>query len=110
MRARRCAKTAAYVLKIGPFMATITITLLLTFYMIFIPADWVQDLIQLTKTSYDYKVLIVVFGAAYLALAWTSENYVFQRLAKAIGKTKEATTKQTKKRKEYKLIQERMLL
>jgi cation-transporting P-type ATPase 13A2 len=72
------------------------------------PAHWLRKLMQLTKISWDFKLIIVALGIAFLVVAWIGEKHVFPRLARAIGHAKQAVTKQTKKRKEYKLIQERM--
>ncbi|KAK3945050.1 vacuolar cation-transporting ATPase YPK9 [Diplogelasinospora grovesii] len=92
-----------------PFMTTIGVTLLFTVYMVAGPTHWLKSLMQLTYMSWDFKLLIISLGGLYLALAWIGENYIFQRLARLIGQTKQSLTKQSKKRKEYKVIQERML-
>jgi cation-transporting ATPase 13A3/4/5 len=103
------SSSASNAIIIGPFVATIAIALVFTLYMVLIPAKWLKHIMQLTHTSWDYRLLIVVFGICYLAVAWVGEKYVFQRLARLIGRAKQAITKRPKKRKEYKLIQERML-
>lgn len=76
--------------------------------MVLGPAHWLKKLMQLTKVSWDFKFFIVALGLAYFLTAWLGEKFIFQRLARIIGRTRQAITKRTKKRKEYKLIQERM--
>lgn len=87
----------------------ISIALLTTMYLVLAPAKWISHLMQLTYISWDFKFLIICLGFLYFTLAWIGENYIFQRLARFIGHATKAMTKQSKKRKEYKLIQERML-
>lgn len=64
---------------------------------------------QLTYISWDFKLVIIGLGVLYFVLAYIGERYVFQRLARVIGRVTTAVTKKKKKRKEYKLIQEEML-
>lgn len=90
-------------------MATITITMLCTLYMVLWPAPWLERLMELTYLSWDFKIFIIVLGLVYFALAWIGEHYVFQRFARMIGQVKEKVTKRQKTRKEYKIIQEGML-
>lgn len=89
-----------------PFVATIIITLLVTVHMIVGPAHWLKKLMQLTKISWDFKILLLLLGAAYFAVAMVAEKWVLPSAARAIGRAKLAITKQPKKRKEYKVIQE----
>ena len=65
---------------------------------------------QLTHISGAFKMEILGLGAAFLVVSWVSEHYLFQKAAKAIGWARFAITKEPKKRKEYKVIQERMKL
>ena len=87
----------------------ISIALLVTLGLVLVQAKWVSHLMQLTYISWDFKLFIIGLGALYVTLAWIGEHYVFQRLARIIGRATTALTKKTKKRKEYKLIQEKML-
>ncbi|GKT50259.1 putative CDP-alcohol phosphatidyltransferase class-I family protein [Colletotrichum spaethianum] len=91
-----------------PFMATIAATLLITLYMIVGPAHSVRHLMQLTKTSWDFEVFMIILGGVYFAAAWTSEKYIFQKLARAAGYFKERVLNRPKQRKEYKIILENM--
>ncbi|KAK1971269.1 ATPase [Colletotrichum sublineola] len=95
-------------LKNWPFMATITATLTITLYMILEPAPSVRHLMQLTRTSWDFKIFMILLGGVYLAMAWTSEKYIFQKLARAAGSFKERVLKRPKQRKAYKMILENM--
>lgn len=90
-----------------PFVVTIVVTLLFSSYMLFDPADWLYKFMQLTSMTWDFRVFIMVLGIGYFVLAWVCEQYVFQRIAKYIGKLRERFGKK-KERKQYKLIQERM--
>lgn len=78
--------------------------------MVLGPSHWLKHLMQLTSVSWGFKLYIVGLGLAYIGLAWLGENYVFQRLARVIGHAKVAVTKRSKRRKEYKVILERMRL
>lgn len=91
-----------------PFMTTIVFALAIVTYMVFAPAHWLRKVMQLTRISTSFKTTLLALGLAYLVLAWIGEGYVFQPLARAIGKAKHALTKTTKQRKEYKVIHERM--
>lgn len=90
-------------------MATIIVVLLINLYMIEGPAHWLQRLMQLTYVAGDFKLYIITLGIMYLGLAWVGENFVFQRLARLIGRAKESLTKREKVRKQYKVILEQML-
>lgn len=63
---------------------------------------------QLTSMSWDFKTFILVLGCGYIAVAWTSENYILPRLGKYLGSLKTRITRNPKKRKEYKFIMEAM--
>lgn len=91
-----------------PFMTTILAALGLTLYMVFVPAHRIKKLMQLTNISSSFKLTLLTLGIIYLVIAWIGENYFFQRLARWLGLAKLAITKKAKKRKEYKVILERM--
>jgi cation-transporting ATPase 13A3/4/5 len=90
-------------------MTTIFLALAIVMYMVFTPASWLRKLMQLTRISTSFKITLLLLGLTYLVFAWICENYIFQRLARAIGKAKTAITKTAKKRKDYKIILERTL-
>lgn len=96
-------------LSTGPFVATIAATVVFTGYMILGSAAGLVSLMDLTPISWDFKMFIFTLGIGYLILAWVGEHVIFQRLARLIGKVKQSLTKEPKKRKEYKVILERMI-
>lgn len=89
-------------------MVTIVVALLVSTYMLFDPSESVAKFMQLTKMSWDFRSFVLVLGIGYIALAWTSENYLLPRLAKYLGKLKTAVTRKPKQRKAYKVILEEM--
>lgn len=93
-----------------PFITTIFVTLAITAYMLFDPAQWVMQWMELTYMDVPFKVFIMGLGLGNFALAYVSERYLFPGLAKWIGvlKVKIGGEKWRKKRKEYKLIAESM--
>lgn len=76
--------------------------------MLFDPSESFAKFMQLTKMSWDFRSFLLVLGIGYIALAWTTENYVFPRLAKYLGVLKTAVTRTPKRRKAYKLVLEEM--
>ncbi|KAI9837580.1 MAG: hypothetical protein M1819_007231 [Sarea resinae] len=92
-----------------PFVVTIVVALLLTSYMVFDPAKWLFNFMQLTGMSIGFKFFIVVLGIGGLACSWISEKWIFPRLAKAFGRAKELLRPdRRKRRKRYKLLLEDM--
>lgn len=91
-----------------PFVATIVAALAISIYMVLIPAHGVKHLMQLTKISPNFKMVLLILGLAYFVLSWTAENYIFQGLARWVGKAKLKLANTPKQRKEYKVIAERM--
>jgi cation-transporting P-type ATPase 13A2 len=92
----------------APFVVTIVVALLFSSYMLFDPSDSLAKFMQLTKMSWDFRSFILVLGVGYIALAWTSENFVLPRLAKYLGILKTSITRKPKQRKAYKLVLEQM--
>lgn len=72
------------------------------------PSRWLASFMQLTQMAGDFKTFILILGVGYIALAWTSEHYVFPRLAKYIGVLRTCITRTKKERKLYKTILEQM--
>ena len=89
-------------------MVTIVVALLFCSYMLFDPSESVAKFMQLTKMSWDFRLFILILGIGFIALAWTSENYLLPRLAKYLGKLNTAVTRKPKKRKAYKTVLEEM--
>lgn len=93
-----------------PFVATIAATLVISLYMILGPAHWLKHGMQLTRISWDFKLYLITLGLVYFGVAWSSEHYLFQRIARVIGKLRQAATGQRKTRKQYKVIREEMMV
>ena len=89
-------------------MSTILGALVVVSYMAFSPSHQVKKVMQLTNISSSFKVTLLILGVTYLIISWIGENYLFQKLARGFGLAKLAITKESKKRKEYKVILERM--
>lgn len=91
-----------------PFVVTIVVALLFSTYMLFDPSKWVAQFMQLTWMSPDFRSFILVLGIGYIAISWTSEQYLLPRFAKYIGMLKTSITRKPKQRKQYKLVLEEM--
>lgn len=89
-------------------MTTILAALVVVTLMVFSPSHQVKKIMQLTDISYSFKITLLILGVTYLIISWVGENYLFQKLARGFGLAKLAITKESKKRKEYKVIMERM--
>ncbi|KAF5026028.1 hypothetical protein F66182_1883 [Fusarium sp. NRRL 66182] len=89
-----------------PFVTTVLVALLITVYMVLMPARWVTNLMQLTEMSWDYELFLIALGLAYFVVAWAFEHFLALKLAKFIGSAKQRVTGRTKKHKEYKVIAE----
>lgn len=78
-------------------------------YMLFDPAPWLYDLMELTWMSMSWRVFILVLATGGFAVSYSAERLLFPRLAKWIGKANERwRPAHRKKRKEYKLVLESM--
>lgn len=78
-------------------------------YMLFDPAPWLYDLMELTWMSMSFRVFIVALATGSFACSYLAERLLFPRLAKWIGKANAMLRpSRTKKSKEYKLILESM--
>ncbi|KAF2715019.1 P-type ATPase-like protein [Pleomassaria siparia CBS 279.74] len=92
-----------------PFVITMAITLAITCYMLFDPAQWLTKLMQLTYLDTGFKLFILVLGFGNFAMAYVSEKYLLTALARWIGIWKvKMNPKWSKKRKAYKEIIESM--
>ncbi len=92
-----------------PFVITIVVALLFTSYMLFDPAEWLFRFVQLTKMSMRFKIFLLILALGGFACAWLAERRFFLWLAGAIGKTHDFfRPEHRKKRKQYKLLLEKM--
>ncbi|KAL1619491.1 hypothetical protein SLS56_010128 [Neofusicoccum ribis] len=74
-------------------------------------AKWLYDLMELTPLSGGFKAFVLALGVGGFAVAWVCEKHVFQVLARVIGRVRvRLQPGKQKKRKEYKVIAERMEL
>ena len=87
-------------------MVTLVVGLLLSTYLLFDPAIWLQHFMQLTYLSLGFKILLFGLALGGFACSWFGERYALPRLAKLIGTAKERLRpNQRKRRKQYKLLQ-----
>ena len=78
-------------------------------YMLFDPAPWLFDLMELTWMSMAFRGFIIALAVGGFSISYASERVLFPKLAKYIGIARTKLTPQhQKKRKEYKLILEGM--
>ncbi|KAF2012664.1 hypothetical protein BU24DRAFT_453033 [Aaosphaeria arxii CBS 175.79] len=92
-----------------PFVTTMFLTLAITIYMLFDPAKWVMEQIELTYMDTQFKFFILALGLGNFAVAYSAEKFVLPALAKWIGIVKvKINPKWRKKRKAYKEILEAM--
>ncbi|KAF3031926.1 hypothetical protein E8E12_001710 [Didymella heteroderae] len=95
-----------------PFITTIFLALALSTYMLFDPADWVMSVMELTDMDVPFKVFLLVLGLGNFAVAYLAEGYLLPGLAKWIGvlEVKIGGEKWRKQRKQYKVIQESIMM
>jgi len=78
-------------------------------YMLFDPAPWLSDLMELTYMSISFRGFVLVVAIGGFAISYLAERYLFPGLAKWIGRTRARLRPQhPKKRKEYKIVLESM--
>ncbi|KZF22645.1 P-type ATPase-like protein [Xylona heveae TC161] len=92
-----------------PLVITLVIATLLSTYMLFDPAKWLFDFMDLTVLSMPFKAFVLALALSGFACSWLAERWVFPHLASAIGKAKTALLPlPPKKRKEYKILKDEM--
>ena len=92
-----------------PFVLTMALAVAISTYMLFDPAPWVSDLMELTYMSISFRGFVLVIAIGGFVVSYVAERYLFLGLAKWIGKTRARLRPQyPKKRKEYKLVMESM--
>lgn len=90
-----------------PFVITMLVALAISAYMLFDPAPWLEDVMELTFLSQSFKIFILVLGLGGFAVSYLSERQIFPHVSRIIGKVVHRFGK-PKKRKEYKIILEDM--
>ena len=79
------------------------------FYELMDPAEPVASFMQLTYLSIPFKLFLLAVAAAGFVVSYFAERQVFPQLARTLGKIHDWLWPQRrKKRKEYKLLQEKM--
>ncbi|MCJ1378786.1 hypothetical protein MMC17_001885 [Xylographa soralifera] len=92
-----------------PFVVTIVVALLFSAYMLLDPGAGFAEFMQLTFLSTNFKIFILILATGGFICAWIGERHIFPQLAKAAGKTHDFIWPQRrKKRKEYKLLLDKM--
>ncbi|KKZ63182.1 hypothetical protein EMCG_02478 [[Emmonsia] crescens] len=90
-----------------PFVVTIIVTFLFSTYMLFEPARWLFNFMQLTEMSTWFKVWIMALALVGFAIAWLGERQVFPRLARLVGRIHcWLHPDQAKQRRRYKILLE----
>lgn len=96
-------------LTIVPFVCAILLALVFNTYLLVHPAQWTSKVLQLTYLSSDFKIWMVLIACIHFALGYSGEQFVFLRLAKALGKLrKKFRNGKRKQRKQFKVIEEEM--
>jgi cation-transporting ATPase 13A3/4/5 len=98
------------IVPVVPFVVTIVVALLFTSYMLFDPAKWLVDFMQLTPMSQGFRLFISALGITYLAFASAGETIIFPALSNLVGKIIQKTRTVPKTKKLYKQVQEQMRL
>ncbi|KAK6433634.1 hypothetical protein LTR95_010188 [Oleoguttula sp. CCFEE 5521] len=91
-----------------PFVATMMVALGISSYMLFDPAPWLYELMELTWMSEYFRIFILVLATGAFACSYLSEKLLFPRLAGVVGRLKLKLSGKQKVRKEYKVILEGM--
>ena len=92
-----------------PFVVTIVVTLLMSLYMLFDPAEWLSRFMDLTEMSLDFELILLVLATLWFVVAYVAERQIFPVIAKLIGRLRRSMRpSRPKKRKRYKEILEEM--
>ncbi|KAI1940234.1 hypothetical protein LOZ39_003598 [Ophidiomyces ophidiicola] len=93
-----------------PFVAVIIVTILISSYMLFQPADWLFSLMQLTYMSTLFKTWLVLLSLGGFAVGYISEEHLFLSLSRVIGIAyRTCCPNEQKKRRRYKTLLEEQL-
>ncbi|KAM3513218.1 hypothetical protein MY11210_003160 [Beauveria gryllotalpidicola] len=89
-----------------PFITTILLTLAITLFMISGSSKWLNELMELTKMPWEYRLFLVGLGLLYLGVGWVFERHAATSLSRFFGKIKIAATGNQKQGKQYKKIRD----
>ncbi|KAK4983511.1 hypothetical protein LTR50_007185 [Elasticomyces elasticus] len=91
-----------------PFVVTMVVALAISSYILFDPAEWLYNLMELTWMSMKFRIFILVLAVGGFVCSYVAEKLLFPHLARWIGKAKERWGGRKKKRKQYKTVLESM--
>ncbi|WEW56295.1 hypothetical protein PRK78_001738 [Emydomyces testavorans] len=90
-----------------PFVVVIIVSLLVSSYMLFQPADWLFRLMQLTYMSIAFKNWLVALALGGFGVAYVSERHLFPELSRLIGRIyRICRPGKRKQRRRYKVLLE----
>ena len=92
-----------------PFVLTMAVAFAISSYMLFDPAPWLEDVMELTYMSVSFRVFVLVLAIGGFAVSYAAERLLLPRIAKWIAQARaKLRPEHQKKRKEYKLVLEAM--
>lgn len=90
-------------------MVTLVVTLIFSSYMLFDPALWLYNLMQLTGMSLGFKGWLFALAVGTFGIAYISERHLFPELARVVGQgIRKLRGNRLKKRKQYKVLLEEL--
>lgn len=89
-----------------PFVITMITAIFISSYLLFDPAKWLTNLMELTYMPESFKTFLLVLGVAGFTVGYFSEKWAFPALARSVGHWKKTLLHRVKKRKQYKVILE----
>jgi cation-transporting ATPase 13A2 len=90
-----------------PFIATISIALIVNTYMVLGPAHWLLELMEITPISRGFSLFILGLGFVYVSISLFCEAKLFKEIVRYLGHIHRHIFGE-KERKAYKLISEQM--
>ncbi|KAK3068570.1 hypothetical protein LTR53_013753 [Teratosphaeriaceae sp. CCFEE 6253] len=72
-----------------PFVITLLVDLAITSYMLFDPAPWLYNLMQLTSMSQGFRIFVLAFGVGAFGVSYVAERQLFPLMAKWVGRFNE---------------------
>ncbi|KAF2457334.1 hypothetical protein BDY21DRAFT_39066 [Lineolata rhizophorae] len=92
-----------------PLMIAILLTFLVSTYMLFAPARWLFELMELTFMSPGFKSFLFALGVGGFAVSYLAERHIFPSLAGLMGTAKRILrSDHRRERKRYETIEESM--
>ncbi len=89
-----------------PFVVTIVVAFLFSSYLLFDPAQWLYNFMQLTSLSMGFRIFLLSLAIIGFATSWFSEKYLLPYVARMIGKV--LGQRHPKQRKRYKIVLDEM--